>query len=105
MFLESLIFSLVLELLAFCIGFRLFEIKFLYLEFLDIFCVIFFIKVEDLVKKSILKFLFFLMLFVEYICLKEFDDLDKVSKLSDVKINLVVMLFFGRMSKNLGFIE
>lgn len=98
MFLESLIFSLVLELLALCIGFRLFEIKFLYLEFLDIFCVIFFIKVEDLVKKSILKFLFFLMLFVEYICLKEFDDLDKVSKLSDVKINLVVMLFFGRMS-------
>lgn len=102
---ESLTSSLPAESLAFCIGSRPFETKLSYLEFLDTFCAISFTKVEDSVKKSTSKPIPLLMSFAEHICLKEFDDLDKVSKPSDVKTNLVVMSSPGRMSQNAGSTE
>ncbi|XP_062574969.1 ciliogenesis and planar polarity effector 1-like isoform X1 [Saccostrea cucullata] len=103
----SLTSSLPQEMLGFCIGSRPFETKLSYLEFLDTFCAISFIKVEDFEKQSTVKPFPLLMPFAEDICSKEFEDLDKISKPSDVKTNLVVMSSPGRVdrSQNVGSAE
>jgi hypothetical protein len=84
------------EMLAFHIGSRPFETKQSYLEFLDTFCAISFIKVEDLEKRSTSKPFPLLLPFAENICNKEFEELDKISRPRDVRTNLVVMPSPGR---------
>lgn len=97
--------SLPPETQAFSVGSRPFETKLSYLEFLDTFLAISFIKVEDMEMRSTTKPLPLLKPFAEQICMKEFADLDKISKPSDVKTNLVVVSSPGRMSQNAGSVE